>query len=58
MTLTEDKETEMTGALVSTVGVGGVGGVGSMGSFPQQETSRESIKNQATSREEKDLRMV
>jgi len=40
MTLTEDRETEMTGALVSTVGVGGVGGVGSIGSLPPQATKK------------------
>ena len=40
MTLTEERETEMTGALVSLAGVGGVGGVGSMGSFPPQATKK------------------
>ncbi len=46
MTLTEERETEMTGALVSMVGVGGVGGVGSIGSLPPQATNKTTANNQ------------
>ena len=64
MTFTEAFATVMVGAVVSFSGVGGltgvtgVTGVGSTGSSPPQDTTTESTRNQAKSREGKNLCMT